>query len=99
VEVPFNSYAFVQLEEKDRNLVFNRQERSVIYLVGEAAIVRDEEITIKTGLALDKCDVSRLSNRGQNHPESWPFISQEATVQEIKKHPLCSVLNQYCTLK
>jgi hypothetical protein len=58
VEVPFNSYAFVQLEEKDRNLVFNRQERSVIYLVGEAAIVRDEEITIKTGLALDKCDVS-----------------------------------------
>jgi hypothetical protein len=50
------------------------------------AAVRDEEInTIKDWQHSDKCDVSLDTFQiGQNHIGIWPFITQEATVQEIK---------------
>jgi hypothetical protein len=36
----FNSYAFVQLEEKDRNLVFQSAGGSLFILLGKPAIVK-----------------------------------------------------------
>lgn len=101
----FNSYVFVQLEEKDRNLVF-QSEGAVRYLfwLGKAAIVRDEEInTIKDWLSTpDKCDVSLEAFQigDKITLESGPFIAQEATVQEIKNNHYVLVLESMgCTLK
>tara|TARA_R110002126_G_scaffold138635_3_gene283196 strand:- start:28790 stop:29254 length:465 start_codon:yes stop_codon:yes gene_type:complete len=101
----FNSYVFVQLEEKDRNLVF-QSAGAVRYLfwLGKAAIVRDEEInTIKDWLSTpDKCDVSLEAFQigDKITLESGPFIAQEATVQEIKNNHYVLVLESMgCTLK
>jgi transcriptional antiterminator RfaH len=101
----FNSYVFVQLEEKDRNLVF-QSAGAVRYLfwLGKAAIVRDQEIdTIKNWLSTpDKCDVSIEAYQigDKITLESGPFIAQEATVQEIKNTHYVLVLESMgCTLK
>jgi transcriptional antiterminator RfaH len=106
VEVPlFNSYVFVQLEEKDRNLVF-QSAGAVRYLfwLGKPAIVRDEEInTIKDWLSTpDQCDVSLADFQigDKITLESGPFIAQQATVKEIKNTHYVLVLESMgCTLK
>jgi transcriptional antiterminator RfaH len=91
VEVPlFNSYVFVRLAEKDRNLVFHSS-GVVRYLfwLGKAAIVRDQEInTIKNWLSTpDQFEISvvPLQVGDKIVLESGPFQSQEAIVQEVNK--------------
>lgn len=106
VEVPlFNSYVFVQLQEKDRNLVF--QSVGVVrylFWLGKPAIVRDEEIaTIKKWLSTpDQCDVSVAAFQigDKITVESGPFISQEGIVQEITNSHYVLVLESLgCTLR
>jgi transcriptional antiterminator RfaH len=106
VEVPlFNSYVFVQLEEKDRNLVF--QSAGVVrylFWLGKPAIVKDYEIdTIKKWLSNpEQCDVSLEAFQigDKITLESGPFITHQATVQEIKNTHYVLVLESMgCTLK
>ncbi|TDW47110.1 transcription antitermination factor NusG [Flavobacterium sp. 270] len=96
VEVPlFNSYVFVQLEESDRNSVFEAA-GVVRYLfwLGKPAIVRDQEIDIiKTSLKADNIsDVSITSIKvgDKIKLESGVFSNQSAIVKEMS--------NTYCIL-
>lgn len=106
VEVPlFNSYVFVRLAEKDRNLVF--QSSGVVrylFWLAKPAIVRDEEInTIKKWLSTpDQYEISVASIRVGDKVtlESGPFKSHEAIVQEVNKNNYVLVLESLgCVLK
>ena len=106
VEVPlFNSYVFVQLPEKERNMVF--QSVGVVrylFWLGKPAIVRNDEIeTIKKWLdpAQDN-DVSLHSFQVGDaiQLESGPFSSQKAIVQEVTNTHYVLVLESLgCVLK
>lgn len=106
VEVPlFNSYVFVQLEDSDRNLVF-QSAGAVRYLfwLGKPAIVKNEEISvIKNWLETpDTYDISidSIQVGDKITLESGPFSSQEAIVQEINKTHYVLVLETLgCVLK
>lgn len=106
VEVPlFNSYVFVQLEDIDRNSVF--QISGVIrylFWLGKPAIVRDEEINvIKTSLkSTNIADISVTSIQVGDRIklESGVFSNQEAIVQEISNTYYTLVLESLgCVLK
>lgn len=106
VEVPlFNSYVFVRLADKDRNLVF-QSAGAVRYLfwLGKPAIVRDDEInTIKNWL--DKPNkgevtITTLQVGDKITLDSGPFTSQEAVIQEVKNTHYVLVLESLgCVLK
>ncbi|MBE0390220.1 UpxY family transcription antiterminator [Flavobacterium sp. PL002] len=106
VAVPlFNSYVFVRLEEKDRNLVF-QSAGAVRYLfwLGKAAIVKDDEIaTIQKWLdSSDEYDISvdQIKIGDTITLDSGPFVSQKATVQEINSNHYLLVLETLgCVLK
>ncbi len=106
VEVPlFNSYVFVQLEDGDRNSVF--QISGVVrylFWLGKPAIVRDEEINIiKTSLAspnLSDVSVSSIQVGDRIKLESGAFSNQDAIVQEISNTYYTLVLESLgCVLK
>ena len=89
VEVPlFNSYVFVQLDESERNSVF--QSAGVVrylFWLGKPAIVRHEEIEvikkwINTSDAADIM-VDRYKIGDAIQLESGPFSAQKAIVQEV----------------
>lgn len=92
VEVPlFDHYIFVQLAEKDRNMVFHSP-GVVRYLfwLGRHAIVKDQEIeTIKEWL--DSSDtaqeivVMQYQIGDKIHLNSGPFCNQNAVVKDITK--------------
>lgn len=106
VEVPlFNSYVFVRLEEKDRNVVFESA-GVVRYLfwLGKPAIVKDDEInTIKKWLdGSDEYEVlvDAVKVGDRITLDSGPFASQQAVVQEISSNHYSLVLeNLGCVLK
>lgn len=106
IEVPlFNSYVFVQLEDGDRNSVFQIS-GIVRYLfwLGKPAIVRDEEINIiKTSLAspnLSDVSVSSIQVGDRIKLESGAFTNQDAIVQEISNTYYTLVLESLgCVLK
>ena len=106
VEVPlFNSYVFVQLEDGDRNSVF--QISGVVrylFWLGKPAIVRDEEINIiKTSLEspnLSDVSVSSIQVGDRIKLESGAFSNQDAIVQEISNTYYTLVLESLgCVLK
>ncbi|OXG08746.1 transcription antitermination factor NusG [Flavobacterium araucananum] len=106
IEVPlFNSYVFVQLEDVDRNSVF--QIAGVIrylFWLGKPAVVRDEEINvIKTSLeATNISDISVTSIQVGDRIklESGAFSNQDAIVQEISNTYYTLVLESLgCVLK
>lgn len=106
VEVPlFNSYVFVQLEDTDRNSVF--QISGVVrylFWLGKPAIVRDEEINIiKTSLAapnLSDISVNSIQVGDRIKLESGAFSNQDAIVQEISNTYYTLVLESLgCVLK
>ncbi|MCC9061763.1 MULTISPECIES: UpxY family transcription antiterminator [Flavobacterium] len=106
IEVPlFNSYVFVQLEDGDRNSVF--QISGVVrylFWLGKPAIVRDEEINIiKTSLAspnLSDVSVSSIQVGDRIKLESGAFSNQDAIVQEISNTYYTLVLESLgCVLK
>lgn len=106
VEAPlFNSYVFVQLEDTDRNSVF--QISGVVrylFWLGKPAIVRDEEINIiKTSLAapnLSDVSVTSIQVGDRIKLESGAFSNQDAIVQEISNTYYTLVLESLgCVLK
>ncbi|MCV9931292.1 UpxY family transcription antiterminator [Flavobacterium sp. LS1R47] len=106
VEVPlFNSYVFVQLEDLDRNLVF--QIPGVIrylFWLGKPAIVRDEEIkVIKNSLespTIGEISVAPFKIGDKIKLDSGVFSSQDAIVQEISNTHYILVLESLgCVLK
>lgn len=98
VEVPlFNSYVFVQLKERDRNLVFNAQ-GVVRYLfwLQKPAIVRDIEIeVIKKWLNSSDNIEFQIDNYKVGDKikvDSGPFINEDAVVKKVTKNHYFLVL-------
>lgn len=101
----FNSYVFVRLEDKDRNLVF-QSAGAVRYLfwLGKPAIVTDTEIeTIKNWLDAPgsfEASVTDIKIGDKITVESGPFAAQKAVVQEINSTHYVLVLESLgCVLK
>jgi transcriptional antiterminator RfaH len=106
VEVPlFNSYVFVQLEEIDRNAIF--QVPGVVrylFWLGKPAIVRDEEIgVIKKSLNdsnVSDISITTIKVGDRIKLDSGAFSNQDAVVQEISKTYYILVLESLgCVLK
>jgi len=106
ISVPlFNSYIFVQIEDKERNRIFEVV-GAIRYLfwLGKPAVVKDSEIeSIKEWLAVpDKYDVSLDQwKKGDTIVlDSGPFISQSAIIQEVKPNHYILILESLgCVLK
>ena len=106
INVPlFNSYIFVQIEEKNRNQVF--EVPGVIrylFWLGKPAIVKNFEIeSIKNWLShSDVFDVVvDVWKKGDKIVlESGPFISQSVVIQEVKQSHYILILESLgCVLK
>lgn len=106
VEVPlFNSYVFVQLEDNDRNSVF--QISGVVrylFWLGKPAIVKDGEIEIiKTSLSapnISDISVTSIQVGDRIKLETGAFSNQDAIVQEISNTYYTLVLESLgCVLK
>jgi transcriptional antiterminator RfaH len=106
IEVPlFNSYIFVQLNEKERNVIFDIP-GAIRYLfwLGKPAIVKDNEIeSIQNWLAVpDTFEIKVVTwKKGDKITlDSGPFIAQSAIVQEVKHNHYLLVLESLgCVLK
>jgi transcriptional antiterminator RfaH len=90
IETPlFNSYLFVQIEEKNRNQIFvvSGVVRYLFWL-GKPAIVKNSEIeSIKNWLEVpEQYDVvvEKWKTGDKVVLESGPFASQTAVIQEVK---------------
>ncbi|MDA6068785.1 UpxY family transcription antiterminator [Flavobacterium sp. AC] len=106
VEVPlFNSYVFVQLEDGNRNSVF--QVSGVVrylFWLGKPAIVKDGEIEIiKTSLKasnISDISVTSIQVGDRIKLETGAFSNQDAIVQEISNTYYTLVLESLgCVLK
>lgn len=106
ISVPlFNSYIFVQIEEKDRNRVFEIP-GAVRYLfwLGKPATVRDSEIeAIRNWLSAPATYEVRLDQWKKGDKivlESGPFISQSALIHEVKSNHYILILESLgCVLR
>lgn len=106
INVPlFNSYIFVQIDEKERHQIFEVV-GAVRYLfwLGKPAIVKDSEIeAIKNWFAVpDTYDVSldQWKKGDKVVLESGPFLSQSAVIQDVKKNHYILILESLgCVLK
>lgn len=87
LEVPlFSNYVFVQLADKDRNLVFlSRGAIRYLYWLGKHAIVKDKEIsTIKEWLTDDAAISISQYNVGETiKVNSGPFLNHDAVIKEV----------------
>ena len=93
IEIPLiPSYIFVQLEEKERELVF--QVPAVVrylYWLGKPALVKDKEIeTLKEWLESGQLDtrMESLQPGDKIAIEQGPFKGKEGLVQVVKKNSL-----------
>ncbi len=106
IHVPlFNSYVFVQVEEKDRNSVFEVA-GTVRYLfwLGKPATVKDSEIeTIQKWLSapLDfEVSLDKWKKGDKVVLESGPFMSQSAIIQDVKQNHYVMILESLgCVLR
>lgn len=106
VQVPlFNSYIFVQLEDKERNRVFEIV-GAVRYLfwLGKPAVVKDSEIvTIQEWLSAPadfEISLDQWKKGDKIILESGPFISQSAIIQEVKRNHYVLILESLgCVLR
>ncbi|MGQ7945289.1 UpxY family transcription antiterminator [Flavobacterium sp. WC2509] len=106
IQVPlFNSYIFVQVEEKDRNVIFEIP-GAVRYLfwLGKPAIVKENEIQIiQDWLNVPdafEVKVEKWQKGDKIVLESGPFLAQSAIVQEVKHSHYVLVLESLgCILK
>jgi transcription antitermination factor NusG len=101
----FNSYIFVQIEDKQRNQVFEVP-GAIRYLfwLGKPAVVKDSEIeTIKNWLSAPntfEVVVDQWKKGDTIVLESGPFKSQSAVIQEVKqKHYILILESLGCVLK
>lgn len=106
IEVPlFNSYIFVQVDEKDRNIIFEIP-GAIRYLfwLGKPAIVKDKEIeAIQNWLNVPdvfEVMVDKWQPGDKIKLESGPFVTQTAIVQEVNSNHYVLVLESLgCILK
>jgi len=106
IHVPlFNSYIFVQVSEKERNIIFEVP-GAVRYLfwLGKPAVVREEEIKIIQDWLSVPDSFEIIVDAWQKGDkiilESGPFIAQSATIQEIKQNHYILILESLgCILK
>ena len=106
IQIPlFNSYIFVKVNEKERNLIFEIP-GAIRYLfwLGKPAIVKEEEIkAIQHWLcAPDTFEVmvDKWQKGDKIVLESGPFVKQSAIVQEVKHNHYILVLESLgCVLK
>ena len=106
VSVPlFNSYIFVQIEEKNRNQIFEVT-GAIRYLfwLGKPAVVKDSEIeTIKNWLSVPEefeLAVDQWKKGDKIVLDSGPFVSQSAVIQEVKQNHYILILESLgCVLK
>ncbi len=106
VNVPlFNSYIFVQIEEQERNRVFEFP-GAVRYLfwLGKPAMVKDSEIeTIQNWLsapATYEVSLDEWKKGDKIVLESGPFVSQSAIIQEVKQNHYIMILESLgCVLR
>jgi len=106
ISVPlFNSYIFVNIDEKDRNRIFEVV-GAVRYLfwLGKPAIVKDSEIeTIKEWLLAPadfEISVDQWKKGDKIILETGPFISQSAIIQEVKRNHYVLILESLgCVLR
>lgn len=101
----FNSYIFVQIEEKNRNRIFEVA-GAIRYLfwLGKPAIVRNSEIeAIQKWLsAPDEYEIvlDTLKKGDKIVLESGPFVSQPAIIQEVKQNHYILILESLgCLLR
>jgi transcription antitermination factor NusG len=104
VEVPlFNNYIFVQLADKDRNLVFlSRGAIRYLYWLGKHAIVKQKEIdTIKKWLATDShISISQYNVGDTIKVNSGPFLNHDAVIKEVTNSHYVLILESLgCVLK
>jgi len=106
IEVPlFNSYIFVQVNEKERNIIFDIP-GAIRYLfwLGKPAIVKDIEIqAIQNWLNVPdtfEVMVDKWQKGDKIVLESGPFVAQSAIVQEVKNNHYVLVLESLgCILR
>jgi transcriptional antiterminator RfaH len=106
IQVPlFNSYIFVQVNEKERNVIFEIP-GAIRYLfwLGKPAIVKEKEIqAIQNWLNVPdifEVSVDKWQKGDKIVLESGPFIAQSAIVQEVKHNHYVLVLESLgCILK
>jgi transcriptional antiterminator RfaH len=106
ISVPlFNSYVFVQIEEKNRNRVFEIP-GAIRYLfwLGKPATVRSSEIeAIQNWLsapAIYEVTLDQWKKGDKIVLESGPFISQSAVIQEVKQNHYILILESLgCVLR
>lgn len=106
VSVPlFNSYIFVQIEDKNRNRVFEIT-GAVRYLfwLGKPAVVKNSEIeTIRNWLSSPAdyhVSLGKLERGDKIVLESGPFINQSAVIQEVKQNHYILILESMgCVLR
>lgn len=101
----FNSYIFVQIEEKDRNRVFEVS-GAVRYLfwLGKPATVRNSEIeAIQNWLsapAVYEVTLDKWKKGDKIILESGPFVSQSAMIQEVNQNHYILILESMgCLLR
>jgi transcriptional antiterminator RfaH len=106
IHVPlFNSYIFVQIDEKDRNQIF-AVTGAIRYLfwLGKPAVVKNLEIeAIKNWLSGPEVYEVSLDQWKKGDTivlESGPFVSQSAVIQEVKQNHYVLILKALgCVLK
>ena len=106
VQVPlFNSYIFVQVDEKDRSSVF-AVVGAVRYLfwLGKPAIVKDSEIiTIREWLTAPEdyeISLDQWKKGDKIIVESGPFVNQSAIIQDVKPNHYVLLLESLgCVLR
>jgi transcriptional antiterminator RfaH len=106
IQVPlFNSYIFVKVEEKQRNIIFEIP-GAIRYLfwLGKPAIVKENEIqVIQDWLNMPdafEVMVDKWHKGDKIVLESGPFVAQSAIVQEVKQNHYVLVLESLgCILK
>nr|WP_315156037.1 UpxY family transcription antiterminator [uncultured Flavobacterium sp.] len=106
IQVPmFNSYIFVQIEEKQRNVIFEVP-GAIRYLfwLGKPAIVKEKEIQIIQDWLNAPNDFEVMVDKWQKGDkivlESGPFLAQSAIVQDIKPNHYILILESLgCILK
>jgi transcriptional antiterminator RfaH len=106
IQVPlFNSYIFVQVNEKERNVIFEVT-GAIRYLfwLGKPAIVKEKEIeAIQNWLDVPdtfEVMVDKWKKGDKIVLESGPFMAQSAIVQKVKHNHYVLVLESLgCILK
>jgi len=106
VSIPlFNSCIFVQIEEKERNRIFEVT-GAVRYLfwLGKPAMVRDSEIEAirnwLSGLDVYEVSLDQWKKGDKIVLDSGPFVSQPAIIQEVKQNHYILILESMgCVLR